>query len=72
MVEKFRGRKICKEERGNARILVELLREARAQKKERRLLYLDNADNSDVGGILDTVCEIPVPERDNNWILVTS
>ena len=60
------------EERRNARILVELLKVALAKKKKGWLLCLDNADNSDLGGILDTVSEIPVPERDNIWILGTS
>ena len=35
-------------------------------------MCLDNADNSDIGGILDAVCRIAVPGRDNGWILVTS
>ena len=72
MVEKFRGMKIWLEERRNASFLVELLKAALAQTKEGWLLCLENADDSNWGGILDTVCEIPEPERDNNWILGTS
>ena len=72
LVEKLRGRKIVEEERRNARVVVELLEAALAQKKERWLLWLDNAGNSDTSGILGAVCGTAVPGRDDEWILVTS
>ena len=51
MVDKFRGRKICEKERKNANVVVELLKAALTQKRECWILCLDNADNSDLGGL---------------------
>ncbi len=74
LVEKIIGKAISEEERKNPNAIVEALKRALFQRKGqgRWLLCLDNADNSDVSGLLNGICAIAGPSRANGWIVVTS
>ncbi len=70
--EKLTRRTMGEEERRNANLVVAELKQALRQKPGRWLLCLYNADNSEVSGVINEICEISIPQQDNGWVVVTS
>ncbi len=72
LAEKLTGRKIDEDERQNAHMVIESLKQGLNERQGLWLLCLDNADDSQVLGILNEVCGIAEPSRGNGWVVVTS
>ncbi len=72
LAEKLTRRKMSEEERRNPNLVIHALEQGLGQRQGRWLLCLDNADDSSVSGILNDVCGIAGPSRENGWVVVTS
>ncbi len=71
LVEKITRRKMSEEEHQNPNLVIAALKQALGQRQGRWLLCLDNADNSEVNGVLNGVCTI-AGTQENGWVVVTS
>ena len=72
LAEKLTQRKMSEKERRNANLVIMALEQGLSEREGRWLLCLDNADDSQVRGILNEVCGIAEPSRRNGWVVVTS
>ncbi len=72
LAEKLTRRRMSEDERRNANLVILSLKQGLSEKQGRWLLCLDNADDSEVSGILNEVCGIAKPSQGNGWIVVTS
>ncbi len=72
LAEKLACKKMREEERRNPNIVLAALKQGLDGIEGRWLLCLDNADDSEVNGILNEVCRIAGGTRGKGWIVVTS
>ncbi len=72
LVEKLTRRRMSEEDQRNHHWVVKSLKQALSEKQGQWLLCLDNADDGRLSGILNDVCAIADPTRQNGWVVVTS
>ena len=72
LAEKLTHKKMSEEMRRNANLVLVALKQGLGEREGRWLLCLDNADDGEVSGILNTVCGIAGSSRGNGWVIVTS
>ncbi len=72
LAEKLTRRKMSEDERRNANLVIASLKQGLRERQGRWLLCLDNADDSEVRGLLNEVCGIAEPMLQNGFVVVTS
>ncbi len=72
LAEKLARRRLSEDEHRNANLVIAALKQGLSGRQGRWLLCLDNADNSNVSGMLNEVCGIAEPSRGNGWVVETS
>ncbi len=72
LAEELKKQKMGKEERRNSNLVLGMLKEGLRNREGRWLLCLDNADDSEVSGILNEVCAIAGGSQERGWVAVTS